>query len=105
MFLLNVLLLGVSRLNFWITIRESGKIVNLHMGCAEVLISGTADGIADHVKALFERGTETVKELRRILDKYGTTGVKSLSCTTSTPSMTRLKTIMLTYERELYVKD
>ena len=70
-----------------------------------MLILGTADGIADHVKALFERGTETVKELRRILDKYGTTGVKSLSCTTSTPSMTRLKTIMLTYERELYVKD
>ena len=48
------------------------SLTNLPWGCAKVLISGTVDGIADHVKALFERGTETVKELRRIPDKYGT---------------------------------
>ena len=92
---------GQSRLNFWLRIKEKGKIVNLQLvsptrapltsrahpllihyppplpptplrgslsqGCCKVLVSGTAEGITAHVKALFERGQETVKTLRAII--------------------------------------
>ena len=40
-------------------------------GTAKVLVDGTADGIAEHFKQLFERGERIVFELRDILRTLG----------------------------------
>ena len=63
-------------------------------GCAKVLINGTADGIAAHVKTLFDRGFDIVAKLRAILDKNDHDVDEFLPMTSEAPFITRLGALM-----------
>jgi len=91
---------GVSRINVWARLKSASELTNVPLvsslshpyththththtssplnlicpplqGTAKVLVDGTADGIAEHFKQLFERGERIVFELRDILRSLG----------------------------------
>ena len=59
-----------------------------------MLVSGTAEGITAHVKALFERGQETVKTLRAIITENGHDADIVLPLHSEFPLLTRLGGLM-----------
>ena len=73
---------------------EAFQPVPSAQGCAKVLINGTADGIAAHVKTLFDRGFDIVKELRAILDKNGHDADESLPMKSDKLFLNRLGALM-----------
>ena len=75
-------------------ILQSVSTATSAQGCAKILINGTADGIAAHVKTLLDRGFDIVKELRAILDKNGHDADESLPLKSDAPFLTRLGALM-----------